>query len=160
MKIKTGISYDIHKITSDGNVIRLGGIDIEAGYSLLAHSDGDVVLHALAESILASLGLEDLGTYFNDKDLSIKGIDSSIILNFALNKMNEKGFSIGNICLHIFMEQPKLKEYKESIKNNIAKLCNIDKDNISIHAGTSEGLGPVGEKRAVACLANILIYSK
>ena len=160
MKIKTGISFDIHRIDKSGKEIVLGGVNIPAGYSLIAHSDGDVVLHALSESLLSSLGLGDLGTYFSPNDESIKGISSKEILNFALNKVIEYGYSISNVCLHIFMEKPILKLYKELIKENIAHMMNIDLDSVSVHAGTLEGCGEIGKEEAVGCLANCLICSK
>lgn len=158
--MRTGISYDIHKIDNSGRGIVLGGIHLDTDYSLIAHSDGDVLLHALSEAILSSLGLSDLGTYFSPSDDSIKNISSLKILDFSLKKLKEHNYSISNVCLHIFMEKPKLKQYKEAIKKNLSSILNIDLDCIAIHAGTSEGLGPVGEGKAVACLANILIYNK
>ncbi len=146
---KIGHSYDIHQIDKTRKLI-LGGILIDAEFGLLGHSDADVLLHAISESILGALGLGDLGTHFPDTDLKYKDLDSKEILIYAKNKCLELGFEIVNIDASIYAEEPKLAPYMNKIKENIAKILSINGNQINIKAGTNEKMDAVGKKEAIA----------
>lgn len=133
---KVGFSKDIHNLKPGGQ-LTIGGVVVSNEISVIAYSDGDVLLHALSESILGALGLEDIGTYFNKKTCA-QNFDSVIILNFALEKMNELKVNINNVDIMIMLDNIILKENKSKIKNNISKLMNIDASKISIKASTTE----------------------
>lgn len=156
--IRVGYSEDIHRLKDEGNGIYLGGIffPIE-NKSVIAHSDGDVILHAMSEAILSSVGLSDLGTYFDDKDENIKGISSVKILDFALKELEKRSYKINNIVVNLILERPRLKEYKEKIKLNLAKLLNINLEDISFIVGSNEGLDSLGSAKAIksVCMLSI-----
>lgn len=156
MDIRTGFGYDIHTL-KEGKTIRLGGVNIPCDYEIVAHSDGDLVYHALAQAIFSSLGLEDIGTYFPDTSDKTKAMDSSLLVIEALKRMNEFGFSLSNVIIAIVTEVPKLKPYKNDIKKSIASILSIDESRIAIHANTSEKVGPVGKKEAIECYCQLLI---
>lgn len=156
MDIRTGFGYDIHTL-KEGDHILLGGVRIPSSYQTVAHSDGDLVYHALAQAIFSSLGLEDIGTYFPDTSASTSGMDSSLLVKRALTEMKERNYSLSNVVIDIVTEVPKLKPYKESIKESVSKLLDLDKNRIAVHANTSEKVGPVGEKRAIECYCQLLI---
>lgn len=156
MDIRTGFGYDIHTL-KEGKSITLGGISIPCDYQIVAHSDGDLVYHALAQAIFSSLGLEDIGTYFPDTSDKTLAMDSSLLVKEALRRMNEEGFTLSNVVIAIVTEVPKLKPYKSSIKKSIATLLSLDESRIAIHANTSEKVGPVGKKEAIECYCQLLI---
>lgn len=151
-----GTSFDIHQL-SQGKGIFLGGIFIKCNYKAIARSDGDVLLHALSEAIFSALGLEDLGTYFPESAPETEDMDSSIILDFAIKKMKERNFKIQNLTVHILLQNPKLSPFKEEIKENISSLTNLSKQFITVHAGTTESLGSIGNNKAIGCFASVLL---
>ena len=142
-KYRIGFSVDIHQL-SEGNGIYVGGIYIPCNKKSVAHSDGDCLLHAIAESILGALALGDLGKFFPPSDESIKGIASSKIVEFAASKM---------------FEPPKLAKYMDEIKTNIAKLLFTDITNVSIKAGTNEKIGELGQGKAIQCFSTVMLVS-
>lgn len=145
-KFRIGFSVDIHQL-SEGNGIYVGGIYIPCNKKSVAHSDGDCLLHAIAESILGALALGDLGKFFPPSDESIKGIASSKIAEFAVSKMFEQNYKINNIDCSIVLESPKLAKYMDEIKTNIAKLLFTDITNVSIKAGTNEKLESLDKEK-------------
>lgn len=153
---RIGSSYDIHQLVEGGG-FKLGGIYIKCPYKIIAHSDGDVVFHALSEAILGSLALGDLGKFFPPEDDKYLNMDSSKILLFTFDKLKEKGYEINNIDLSIILEKPKLKTYIDEIRINISKLLNIEFDQISLKAMTNEKMDSLGQNKAVSCFATILI---
>lgn len=146
---KIGHSYDIHQLVENRKLI-LGGITIDHNKGLLGHSDADVLLHALSESILGALGLGDLGTHFPDTDIKYKDLNSKEILKYANEKMLQQDYQIANIDASIYAEEPKLAKYINDIRKNIADILNIDVDKINIKAGTNEKMDSVGKKQAIA----------
>lgn len=156
MDIRTGFGYDIHTL-KPGTSIRLGGVDIPSEFSIVAHSDGDLVYHALAQAIFSSLGLEDIGTYFPDTSTKTLNMDSILLVKESLDQLHKKGYSISNVVVDIVTEVPKLKPYKSAIKSSIATLLGLKEDRIAVHANTSEKVGPVGEKKAIECYCQLLI---
>lgn len=157
-KFRIGFSVDIHQL-SEGNGIYVGGIYIPCNKKSVAHSDGDCLLHAIAESILGALALGDLGKFFPPSDESIKGIASSKIAEFAVSKMFEQNYKINNIDCSIVLESPKLAKYMDEIKNNIAKLLFTDITNVSIKAGTNEKIGELGQGKAIQCFSTVMLVS-
>ena len=157
-KYRIGFSVDIHQL-SEGNGIYVGGIYIPCNKKSVAHSDGDCLLHAIAESILGALALGDLGKFFPPSDESIKGIASSKIVEFAVSKMFEQNYKINNIDCSIVLESPKLAKYMDEIKTNIAKLLFTDITNVSIKAGTNEKIGELGQGKAIQCFSTVMLVS-
>lgn len=157
-KFRIGFSVDIHQL-SEGNGIYVGGIYIPCNKKSVAHSDGDCLLHAIAESILGALALGDLGKFFPPSDESIKGIASSKIAEFAVSKMFEQNYKINNIDCSIALESPKLAKYMDEIKTNIAKLLFTDITNVSIKAGTNEKIGELGQGKAIQCFSTVMLVS-
>lgn len=157
-KFRIGFSVDIHQL-SEGNGIYVGGIYIPCNKKSVAHSDGDCLLHAIAESILGALALGDLGKFFPPSDESIKGIASSKIAEFAVTKMFEQNYKINNIDCSIVLESPKLAKYMDEIKTNIAKLLFTDITNVSIKAGTNEKIGELGQGKAIQCFSTVMLVS-
>jgi 2-C-methyl-D-erythritol 2,4-cyclodiphosphate synthase len=156
MDIRTGFGYDIHRLR-EGDHLLLGSVRVPASITEEAHSDGDIVLHALSQAILASLGLEDIGTYFPDSSKATEGMDSTKILAFALSKMKEQGYALGNVSVTILLEKPKLFPDKPRIRKALAALLGIGEDRIAVHANTGEKVGPVGEGKAIVVYAEVLI---
>ena len=157
-KYRIGFSVDIHQL-SEGNGIYVGGIYIPCNKKSVAHSDGDCLLHAIAESILGALALGDLGKFFPPSDESIKGIASSKIAEFAVSKMFEQNYKTNNIDCSIVLESPKLAKYMDEIKTNIAKLLFTDITNVSIKAGTNEKIGELGQGKAIQCFSTVMLVS-
>lgn len=157
-KYRIGFSVDIHQL-SEGNGIYVGGIYIPCNKKSVAYSDGDCLLHAIAESILGALALGDLGKFFPPSDESIKGIASSKIAEFAVSKMFEQNYKINNIDCSIVLESPKLAKYMDEIKTNIAKLLFTDITNVSIKAGTNEKIGELGQGKAIQCFSTVMLVS-
>lgn len=147
--IRIGHSWDVHKLVENRDLY-LGGIKIDYEKGLLGHSDADVLLHAISESLLGALALGDLGTLFPDTDQTIKGIDSKVITKKVLEIITNKGYFINNIDTTIYCEKPKLVPYKEDIKKSISSLLNIDINKISVKATTYEKMGFIGEGKAIA----------
>lgn len=135
----------------------LAGVNVPHYMGELAHSDGDVVYHAVAESILGALAIGDLGTHFPDSDKKTEGMDSAVIMRYVYDKMTEMGYEINNIDVSIYLEEPKLKSYKETMRRNIANLLHTDIGNVSVKAGTNESLDAVGQRLAVKSDSIVLL---
>lgn len=153
---RIGIGYDSHMFCEDRPLI-IGGVKIEYNRGLKGHSDGDVLLHAIADALLGASSLGDIGSYFPDTDETIKGIDSRIIVKVIRKKIKEKGFQIVNIDCIILAEEPKLSCYYEKIINNISDMLAISRDNVNIKAKTNEGMGFIGSKQGIASYAVALL---
>lgn len=159
MDYRVGFSKDIHQLVENRKLI-IGGVVIPFEKGELAHSDGDVLLHALAESILGALALGDLGTHFPDNVEETKDMDSRDIVRKVVTMMLEKGYEVNNVDLFISLEKPKLKDYIPQIRKNVAELLNVGIDAISVKAGTNEKMGPVGEGKAIEATSMILLKKK
>lgn len=156
MNIKIGQGYDVHELVENRKLI-IGGVDIPHDRGLLGHSDADVLLHAITDSIIGALGLGDIGHAFPDTNPEIAGIASTKILSDTYDKMIEKGFVIGNVDATIMAEQPKMKPHLAKMKKNIAQILHTSEENINIKATTTEKLGFVGREEGMACEAVVLI---
>jgi len=154
MRIGTG--YDLHKLIKDRKLI-IGGVEIDYELGLLGHSDADVLLHAITDAILGAAGLGDIGKHFPDTDNKYKGANSRELLKTAYALVQEKGLSIENIDATIIAERPKMLPHIEKMRNNISEDLGIKLDQINIKATTSEGLGFIGRKEAIAAEAIALL---
>ena len=157
--MRIGFASDIHRL-KEGNKLILGGVNIPFEKGEVAHSDGDVVYHALAESILGALALGDLGTHFPDNDSQYKGIDSAILVRRVVTMMEEKGYEVNNVDISITLEQPKLKPFISKMRENIAELLKVDINAVSVKAGTNEKLDAIGMGLAVKAESIILLKEK
>ena len=154
--VRVGFSRDIHRLVENRDLL-LGGVKIPYHLGELAHSDGDVLYHALAESILGALALGDLGKHFPDTSNETLNMDSSIIVKKCYDFAKESGFHVVNVDLTITLEKPKLKNYIEEIRGNISKLLEVNIDCVSVKAGTNEGCGEIGRNEAVSAESIILL---
>jgi len=153
---RIGYGEDIHRLAK-GEHLTLGGVRIPFEKGIVAHSDGDLVYHAIADAILGSLALGDIGDYFPPSDPSTEGLDSSLIVTKAVELISKKNYHVKNLDVMIILEQPHLASYKETMRENIAKLLNVQKDDVSVKAGTNERLDSVGKGEAVKAVAVVLV---
>ena len=157
--MRIGFASDIHRLVG-GRKLMLGGVDVPHYIGELAHSDGDVVYHALAESILGALALGDLGTHFPDKDPKYKDIDSSVLVEEVVKMMKENNYVVNNVDISITLEEPKLKPYIQKMRENIANLLEVKVEQVSVKAGTNESLDAIGMRLAVKAESIILLKEK
>ena len=148
--IRIGHAWDTHKLVK-GRKLILGGVEFESEIGLLGHSDADVVLHAVAESLLGSLALGDLGTFFPDNSAATLNMDSKVILEKCYQMVKGKGFKLINLDLTIYAEFIKIAPKRELIRKSISKLLDIDLDFVSVKATTHEKMGFIGSGEAMAC---------
>ncbi len=157
MNIKIGHGYDVHKLVENRDLI-LGGVKIPYEKGLLGHSDADVLIHAIMDSIIGAMGKGDIGKLFPDSDDKFKGISSILLLEEVYNVMNELGYEVGNIDCTIIAQKPKMSTHIESMKKNICKTLNMEEKDLNIKATTEEGLGFTGELLGISahsvCILN------
>lgn len=158
-KMRIGFASDIHQLINNRQLI-LAGVIVPAPFGELAHSDGDVVYHAIADSILGALALGDIGEYFPDSDQKTAGMNSALIINKIYELMDNKQYKIGNIDITIHLEEPKISSYKSTMRHNIARLLKTDINNVSIKAETNEKLDAIGQKKAVKAESIVLLLEK
>lgn len=156
MDYRIGQGFDLHRLEENRKLI-LGGIEIAHNKGLLGHSDADVLTHAITDALLGALALGDIGTHFPDNDPKYKGIDSLILLKKTYELVKSRGYSINNIDNTIQAQEPKMKPHIPKIQEKLALLLEIETSQISIKAKTMEGLGPIGEKQAIAVQSVILL---
>ena len=154
--MRVGMGYDVHKWVENRKLI-LGGVEIQHEKGLLGHSDADVLLHAIMDSILGALALGDIGKHFPDTDEKYKGEDSMKLLEFVYNLIKEKGYAIGNLDATIIAQAPKMAPHIQTMRANIAKVLNTDIDNINVKATTEEGLGFTGNKEGISAQSICLL---
>ena len=156
MKIKVGFGFDVHQL-KDGLDFWLGGIKVPHTKGGLGHSDADVLIHAICDALLGSANLGDIGKHFPDSSEEFKGIDSKILLKEVVKMISERGYSIGNIDSTICLQKPKIGPYIPEMQKVLASCINIDSEDISIKATTTERLSFVGREEGVSAYATILI---
>ena len=157
MNIRVGQGYDVHKL-AEGESFILGGVEINHFKGTVAHSDGDVLIHAICDALLGAANLRDIGYHFPDTSSDFKDIDSKKILSKTNDLIKEKGYVIGNIDCTVCLERPKLKNYIEDMKKSLAHVLGIDLDNISLKATTTEKLGFVGREEGISSQVVVLIF--
>ncbi|WP_032120605.1 2-C-methyl-D-erythritol 2,4-cyclodiphosphate synthase [Clostridium amazonitimonense] len=156
--MRIGLGYDVHKLVENRDLI-LGGVIVPHEYGLLGHSDADVLVHAIMDSILGAACLGDIGRHFPDNNATYKNISSLELLSKVLELITQKGFIVGNIDATIIAQKPKLSPYIDKMRSNISKTLNIDIDKINIKATTEEGLGFTGNEEGIASQSICLLFN-
>jgi len=156
MKIKVGFGFDVHQL-KDGLDFWLGGIKVPHTKGGLGHSDADVLIHAICDALLGSANLGDIGKHFPDSSEEFKGIDSKILLKEVVKMISERGYSIGNIDSTVCLQKPKIGPYIPEMQKVLASCINIDSEDISIKATTTERLSFVGREEGVSAYTTVLI---
>ncbi len=156
MNIRIGLGYDVHQLAS-GEELWLGGILIPHEKGTVAHSDGDVLLHAICDALLGAAGLRDIGYHFPDTDAAYKNIDSKKLLAKVLQMVKEKGYRIGNLDATISAQRPKLKEWIPDMESVVAQIIETTTEQVNIKATTTEKLGFEGREEGISVQAVVLI---
>lgn len=156
MKIRVGMGYDVHQLAA-GEEFWLGGIKLEYHLGAVGHSDADVLIHVICDALLGAANLRDIGYHFADTDPQFKGIDSKILLKDVVGLLKEKGYSISNVDSTVCLQLPKVNPHIDKMKAVLAEIMEIDRDDISIKATTTEKLGFVGRQDGVSAYAVCLI---
>ncbi len=153
---RIGQGFDIHKLSA-GRKLIIGGVEIPYDKGLLGHSDADVLIHSIIDSLFGALALGDIGSHFPDNDRKYKNIDSTILLSEAYNLVKKQGYKINNIDNTIFAQEPKMQPYIPLMREKLASILQTDKNLISIKAKTMEEQDSVGRKNAIAAQSVILL---
>ena len=153
---RIGLGYDIHRLVKNRKLF-IGGVLIPSSRGLDGHSDADVLIHSICDSILGALAMGDIGTHFSNKNPKYKNKQSTYFLNKVLQMMRQEGYRIVNIDSTLICEKPKLSRHRKKITTSLEKKLKIPKGCISIKATTSEGLGAIGEGMGIACKTIVLI---
>lgn len=154
--MRVGHGYDVHRFKEGRNLV-LGGVEIEYKLGLDGHSDADVLLHAVADSLLGAAGLGDIGRLYPDNDPKFEGIDSRILLRDTVSRIKEKGYKVVNIDCTVIAQAPKLSPYVETMAENIAADVGVDPDFVNVKATTEEHLGFTGKMEGISAHAVSLI---
>lgn len=156
MKIRTGFGFDVHRLV-EGRDLWLGGILVPHTLGLLGHSDADVLIHAICDALLGAANMRDIGYHFPDSASEFENIDSKVLLRKTVGLITSKGYRIGNIDATVCAERPKLKNYIPQMQKVLAEVMNIDVDDVSIKATTTEKLGFTGREEGISAYAVVLI---
>ena len=156
MDIRIGHGYDVHAL-AEGLRLVLCGVEIEHTKGCVAHSDGDVAIHAICDALLGALALGDIGKLFPDSDAKFKGIDSRLLLKEVVDIVKDKGYAISNIDCTIAMQRPKLRPHIDLMRTRLSEVVGIPADRISVKATTTEHLGFEGREEGVSATAVILL---
>lgn len=157
MNFRIGYGFDVHQL-SEGRKLHLGGIIIPHYKGCVAHSDGDVLIHAICDALLGAAAMHDIGFHFPDTDPEYKNIDSKILLEKTWDLISKSGYSIANIDSTVCLQKPKIKEFIPEMIQVLAKILKIESENISVKATTTEKLGFIGNEEGIAAHAVVLIH--
>lgn len=155
--IRTGLGWDNHRI-AEGRPLILGGISVPGEFGLDGHSDADILLHALTDALLGALALGDIGMHFPDSDPKWKGASSDRFLVHAAGLARGGGWTIANVDATVILQRPKLKDFREPIRANIARLLELNVDRVSVKFKTAEEVGPVGEGKSAEAQAIVTLF--
>ena len=158
-EIRTGIGWDVHRLAPERPLI-LGGVSIPSPLGLEGHSDADVLAHAITDAILGAAALGDIGMHFPDSDPKWKGAASLMFLKHALELAGKAGFELVNVDSTVILERPKLKDYRDSIREKLADTLGLTLDRVSVKFKTAEKVGPVGEGRSAEAQAVVTLRRK
>ena len=156
MEFRIGNGYDVHAL-APGLDLWLGGVKVESPIGCIAHSDGDVAIHALCDAILGALALGDIGKHFPDTSDEFKGIDSKILLERVMALIRQEGWEVGNVDITIALQRPKLAPHIRSMRDTLASVMGIGDDRVSVKATTTEKLGFVGRSEGCEVYAVALL---
>ena len=159
VNFRTGNGYDVHAL-AEGLELWLGGVKIEHTKGCVAHSDGDVAIHALCDALLGAAALGDIGVWFPDTSEEFAGISSKILLERTVELLQRNGYSIGNVDITICLQRPKIMLYIPEMRAELAYVMGITMDRVSVKATTTEKLGFAGREEGVAAFASALIYKQ
>lgn len=156
MQIRVGFGYDMHRL-QEGRELWMGGVKLDFEKGLLGHSDADVLIHAICDALLGAANLRDIGFHFPDNSPHYQNVDSKILLKKTIGLLREKGYTLGNIDATVCAEQPKLNPHIPSMQRKLAEVMEVDEEQISIKATTSEKMGFVGREEGITAYAVALI---
>ena len=157
--MRIGIGYDVHKLVENRKLI-IGGVTIPHEKGLDGHSDADVLVHAIMDSLLGALAMGDIGKFFPDTDMKYKGVDSMLLLKEVASFIDEKGYKIGNIDSVIIAQQPKVAPFIDSMRVRIAQVLEIDVEQVGVKATTTEHLGFEGRKEGISSSSVAILFKK
>ena len=157
--IRIGHGYDVHAL-ADGLRLVIGGVELEHTKGCVAHSDGDVAIHAICDAMLGALALGDIGKLFPDTSAEFKGIDSKILLRRVCDVIEQKGYKVGNVDCTIAMQRPKLRPHIDAMRSTLATVIGIEVDRVSVKATTTERLGFEGREEGVSVHSVVLLYKE
>ena len=155
-EFRTGLGWDVHRLV-EGRPMILGGVTIPNEFGLEGHSDADILFHAVTDALLGAAALGDIGMHFPDTDPKWKGADSGQFLRHAAKLVTEEGFAIVNLDTTIILERPKLKDYREAIRESLARALGLTLDRVSVKFKTAERVGPVGEGKSAEAQAIVTL---
>ena len=156
-EVRTGLGWDVHRLAA-GRALILGGVTIQSEMGLEGHSDADILLHAITDALLGAAALGDIGMHFPDTDPRWKGADSAQFLAHAVKLVQERGFTIVNVDSTVILERPKLKDYRQAIRESLARTLALELDRVSVKFKTAERVGPVGEGRSAEAQAVVTLH--
>lgn len=157
-EIRIGQGFDTHRLVA-GRPLKLGGVMVPFEKGLEGHSDGDVLLHAIASALLGALALGDLGTHFPSSDPTLKGVDSRALLERVLTLVREKGFEIANLDSTLIAQVPRLAPHRAAIEANVAQLLGAPQGSVSVKVTSTDHLGAIGREEGIAALVVVLLAS-
>jgi 2-C-methyl-D-erythritol 2,4-cyclodiphosphate synthase len=155
-EIRTGLGWDVHRLAA-GRPLILGGVTVPSELGLEGHSDADILSHAITDALLGAAALGDIGMHFPDTDPRWKGADSLLFLAHAAGLVRERGFIIVNVDSTVILERPKLKDYRQPIRESLARTLTLEIDRVSVKFKTAERVGPVGEGRSAEAQAVVTL---
>lgn len=162
MNIRVGHGFDVHRFAppSDGAKVTLAGVAIPHTKALIAHSDGDVLIHALCDALLGALALGDIGKHFPDTDNTYKNIDSRLLLKKVVSLVHDKNYQVGNIDVTVVAQAPKVLPHVNGMRSNLAQDLAVDIDRVNVKATTTEKLGFEGREEGISCHVVALVFKK
>jgi len=155
-EIRTGLGWDVHRLVP-GRPLILGGVPVACEFGLEGHSDADILAHAITDAILGAAALGDIGMHFPDSDPRWKGADSLVFLRHARELARGGGWQVGNVDSTVILERPKLKDYRQAIRERLAETLGVELDCVSVKFKTAEKMGPVGEGRSAEAQAIVTL---
>jgi len=153
---RIGHGFDAHRIEA-GEGVTLGGVKIDCKYRIIAHSDGDVLIHALCDALLGAIGGGDIGKLFPDTDAQFKGINSRELLKVVMSRVKDKGFGVVNADLTLIAQVPRVSPYTQAMQVALAQDLGVSTDVVNVKATTNEGMGHIGRKEGIAAHAVVLL---
>lgn len=156
MEVRIGLGWDNHRLAA-GRALVLGGVRVPSEFGFDAHSDGDILLHAVTDALLGALALGDIGMHFPDTDPRWKDCDSSVFVRHAASLVRERGYRIANVDATVILQRPKLGPLRAEIRASLARLLELDEDRVSVKFKTAEKVGPVGEGLSAEAQAAVLL---
>ena len=157
--IKTGIGYDVHRL-SEGSKLIIGGVEIKFNKGSVGHSDGDALIHSIVDALLGAASIGDIGQYFSSDNKEWKNVKSEVFLKFSTKKIRSIGYEINHIDTNIIIQKPKMFSYRTKIIENLSQIMEIKESQVSVKAKTADFLGSIGEGSGWACQAIATIYKK